>query len=182
MSGPMSPTCLETDTYKPGAGDAHHRRPAGVLRASTEGYYERMAPNVDGVFWDWEPHNAVSNPLWDDPPTVAAFAERERLDAATLTEERLQGELRERFLAFRTWQLGEVLRLWAAYVHDIRPDLTIAICQGSGMPPDRHVDYRAYDDIPNLIHLPMIYTSSPMGFAHNVAGMSAYLPERRCSR
>jgi len=62
-------------------------------------------------------------------------------------------------------------------VHDLRPDLTIAICQGSGMPPDRHVDYREYNDIPRLVHLPMIYTSSAMTFAKNVAGMRKHLPD-----
>ncbi len=141
-----------------------------------EGYYARMAPQVDGVFWDWEPANAVRNPLWNEPGTVAAFAQSKGLDAATLSEERLKGELREDFLAFRTWQLAEVMRLWAKYVHASRPDLTIAICQGSGMPPERHVDYRAYSDIPNLVYLPMIYTSSAMGFARNVESMTEYLP------
>jgi hypothetical protein len=144
-----------------------------------EGYYARMAPRIDGVFWDWEPANALKNPLWDDPATVAAFAEREGLNAATLTEDRLKGELREEFLAFRTWQLGEVMRLWAKFVHDLRPDLTIAICQGSGMPPDRYVDYKAYDDIPNLVDLPMIYTGSVMGFARSVEGMREYLPDAK---
>ncbi len=141
--------------------------------------YRSLSPIISGAFWDWEPRNALRNPQWDDPDTVAAFAAREGLDPATLTPERLQGELRERFLAFRTWQLSEVVRLWAQHVHGIRPDLDIAISQGSGMPPDRHVDYRAYDDLPNLIHLPMIYTASPMAFARNVAGMRDYLPESR---
>lgn len=139
-------------------------------------YYGAVAPIIDGVFWDYEPANAMHNPLFDDAPTVAAFAQKEGLDPATLTQERLQGELRERFLAFRTWQLGEVLRLWAQYIHDIRPDLEIAVCQGSGMPPGRNVDYRVYDDIPKLIHLPMIYTSSAMSFAQNVAGLHDYVP------
>ena len=142
-------------------------------------HYRELSPVIEGVFWDWEPANAWRNPLWDDPETVAAFAEHEQIDPATLTLERLQGELRERFLAFRTWQLSQVVRLWAQHVHSIRPDLDIAICQGSGMPPDRHVDYRAYDDIPNLIHLPMIYTSSPMAFARNVEGMRDYLPDAK---
>ena len=145
--------------------------------ALDDGYYERMAPDVNGVFWDWEPANAMRNPLWDHAPTVAAFAEREGLDPERLTEDHLKGELRDRFLAFRTWQLSEVVRLWAAYVHDLRPDLTIAMCQGSGMPPERHVDYRAYDDIARLVHLPMIYTSGAMSFAQNVADLRQYLPE-----
>ena len=140
-------------------------------------YYRQLARSIDGVFWDWEPANAMRNPLWDDPATVAAFAQKEGLDEGTLTTERLKGELRERYLGFRTWQLSQVVRLWAQYVHDLRPDLTIGICQGSGMPPDRHVDYRAYNDIPRLVHLPMIYTSSAMGFAKNVAGMREYLPK-----
>ena len=144
-----------------------------------DAYYQEVAPLVDGVFWDWEPANAMHNPLWDHAPTVAAFAAKEGLDAAALTEDKLKGDLREEFLAFRTWQLGEVVRLWAEYIHDLRPDLTIAICQGSGMPPDRHLDYKAYDDIPGLVHLPMIYISSPMGFARNVAGTRDYLPEAR---
>lgn len=140
------------------------------------GHYRQLAPSIDGVFWDWEPANAMRNPLWDDPATVAAFAEKEGLDAHTLAVERLKGELRERYLAFRTWQLSQVVRLWAQYIHDFRPDLTIAICQGSGMPPDRHVDYRTYNDIPRLVHLPMIYTSSAMSFARNVEGMREHLP------
>ena len=144
--------------------------------ALDDGFYARMAPRVDGVFWDWEPANAVRNPLWDDPATVAAFAESKGLDAATLTEERLKGELREEFFAFRTWQLGEIMRLWVRHVHESRPDLTIAICQGSGMPSERNVDYKAYRDIPNLVYLPMIYTGSAMGFARNVKSMSEYLP------
>jgi hypothetical protein len=141
-----------------------------------EEHYRRLLPLVDGVFWDWEPPNARQNPLWDDPPTVAAFAARENLDPASVTPDRLQADLRERFLAFRTWQLGEVLRLWAASVRELRSDLVIAVCQGSGMPPDRHLDYKAYDDIPNLIHLPMVYTASPMDFARNVAALREYLP------
>ncbi len=139
-------------------------------------HYRQLAPKVDGVFWDWEPANAIRNPLRDDPATVAAFAKKEGLDPRTLTMDRLKGELRERFLAFRTWQLGQVVRLWAQYVHGRWPDFTIAICQGSGMPPDRGVDYREYNDIPRLVHLPMIYTSSAMSFAKNVAGMREYLP------
>ncbi len=142
-------------------------------------HYRTLSPIITGAFWDWEPANALRNPLWDEPETVAAFAAREGLDVATLTPERLQGELRERFLAFRTWQLGEVVRLWAQHVHAIDPDLDIAICQGSGIPPDRHVDYHAYNDIPRLIHLPMIYTASPMDFARNVGGMRDYLPDAR---
>lgn len=144
-----------------------------------QGYFQRMAASVDGVFWDWEPENAMHNPLWDDPPTVAAFARKEGLDVGALTEERLKGELRDRLLKFRTWQLGEVVRLWADHIHELRPDLTIALCQGAGMPPDRYVDYKAYDDIPHLVHLPMIYTNSPMDFARNVAGMHEYLPKAR---
>lgn len=161
------------------------RREGGETRVITKGksffeiagdHYRQLAPKVDGVFWDWEPANAMRNPRWDDPATVAAFAQKEGLDERTLTVDRLKGKLRERFLVFRTWQLGQVVRLWAQYVHDLRPDLTIAICQGSGMPPARHVDYREYNDIPHLVHLPMIYTSSAMSFAKNVAGMREYLP------
>ena len=142
-------------------------------------YLRKMAPRVDGVFWDWEPANGLHNPLWDHAPTVAAFAQREGLDQGELTLDKLKGELRDRFLAFRTWQLAQVVRLWAEHVHEIKPELDIAICQGSGMPPDRHVDYRAYDDIPRVIHLPMIYTSGAMSFAKNVAGMRAYLPQAK---
>ena len=143
------------------------------------GYYRRMAPHVDGVFWDWEPGNAMRNPLWDHPETVDAFAKQGGLNAEELNADRLQGELRDKFLAFRTWQLGQVVRLWAEYIHDLRPDLPIAICQGSGMPPSRNVDCRAYDDIPSLVHLPMIYTGSPMAFARNVAGLRDYLPKAK---
>ena len=143
------------------------------------GYYRRMAPHVGGVFWDWEPANAMHNPLWDHAPTVAAFAKKEGLNAEKLTVDRLQGELRDKFLAFRTWQLGEIMRLWAEHVHDLRPDLPIAISQGSGMPPSRHVDYRAYNDIPHVVHLPMIYTSRPLAFARNVIGLRDYLPKAK---
>jgi len=141
-----------------------------------DGHLRRLAPHVDGVFWDWEPANAMHNPLWDHAATVAEFAKKEGLAPETLTEERLKGEFREKFLEFRTWQLGQVMRLWGEYIHDLRPDLTIAICQGSGMPPDRNVDYKSYNDIPRVVHLPMIYTSSSMSFARNVAGLRQYLP------
>jgi hypothetical protein len=168
---------LETETYQKGAetriiaeGKAYFERVAGE-------HYRKSLSVVDGAFWDWEPANAARNPLWDDPATVQAFAAREKLDPATLTPARLQGELRDRFLAFRTWQQGELLRLWAAFLHDLRPDLTVAICQGSGMPPDRAIDYRAYDDIPHLVHLPMIYTASPLDFARNVAGLRGLVPQ-----
>ena len=137
----------------------------------------KLAPRVDGVFWDWEPANGLRNPLWDDPPTVAAFAAREGLDPDAVTQEALKGELRDRFLRFRTWQLSEVVRLWAQHMHDVKPELDIAICQGSGMPAGRGVDYKAYNDIPRVLHLPMIYTSSAMSFAKNVAEMRAYLPQ-----
>ncbi|NOY81663.1 MAG: hypothetical protein GXP31_11765 [Kiritimatiellaeota bacterium] len=149
--------------------------------ARDAGYYRALAGKVSGVFWDWEPANAVRNPLWDDPATVNAFAEREGLDPKALTAPVLQrnGPLKQRFLEFRTWQLGQTMRLWAEYVHDIDPDWTVAICQGSGMPPERHVDYRAYADIPNLLHIPMIYTGSAMAFARNVSELREYLPEAR---
>lgn len=39
-------------------------------------------------------------------------------------------------------------------MRDARPDLDIALCQGSGMPPGRHVDYRAYDDQTALLKEP----------------------------
>jgi hypothetical protein len=171
------PHAMEKETYGQGAetrilaeGKAYFERVAGE-------HYRTMLPTVSGAFWDWEPHNAATNPEWDHPATVQAFAAREKLDPATLTLERLQGELRQRFLAFRTWQQGELLRLWAAFLHDLRPDLTIGICQGSGMPPERGVDYRAYDDIPRLVHLPMIYTSGALDFARNVGGMRRLVPQ-----
>jgi len=147
--------------------------------ARDNGYYETMAPHIDGVLWDWEPYGPQENPCWDDPATLRAFAEKSGLDPATVTTELAQGELREEFLQFRAWQLGEFMRLWAAYVHDKRPDLTIAICQGSGVPIGDQVDYRAYDDIPNLIHLPMIYTSDTVSFTERAANMAAYLPQSR---
>lgn len=106
---------------------------------------------------------------------MKAFAKKEGLNVESLTVERLKGELRQRFLRFRTWQLGQVVRIWAEFLHDLRGELTIAIAQGSGMPSERHIDYKAYDDIPNLIHMPMIYTSNPMDFYRNVAGMRDYL-------
>ncbi|MDP7253968.1 MAG: hypothetical protein QGF00_30485, partial [Planctomycetota bacterium] len=142
-------------------------------------HYQQMAAKVDGVFWDYEPANGMRNPLWDDPATVAAFASRAGLKPDEVTEDRLKGELREKFMKFRTWQLAQVLRLWAEHVRSIGPELDIAVCQGSGMPPDRAVDYQAYNNIPDLIHLPMIYTASAMAFANNVEGMRSYLPKAK---
>ncbi len=149
--------------------------------ARDAGYYRALAGKVSGAFWDWEPANAVRNPLWDDAATVNAFAEREGIDPKALAAPVLQQKtpLKQRFLEFRTWQLGQTMRLWARYVHDMDPDWTVAICQGSGMPPERHVDYRAYADIPNLLHIPMIYTGSAMAFARNVAELREYLPGAR---
>ncbi len=142
-------------------------------------YYQKMKSFVDGVFWDYEPPNAVQNPQWDNKATKIAFAKKYGFDVNTLTKKRLQGELRQKWLAFRTWQIGQVLRLWAEYVHSINPNWEIAVSQGSGFPLERHVDYKVYTDIPHLINLPQIYLKAPFGYANNVDRLRRYLPKTK---
>jgi hypothetical protein len=144
--------------------------------ANDDGYYRTIAPHVDGVFWDWEPYGPEKNPCWNDPATLEAFARRTGRPPVEVTTQRVQGELREEFMAFRHWQLGQFMQLWAAHVHEQRPDLQVGICQGSGLPLGDAADYRAYADIPHVVHLPMIYTSGTVPFIERAAALAKALP------
>ncbi len=147
--------------------------------AIDRGYNKRVIPNVEALFWDWEPQNARQNPKWDDKPTIEAFAKEMGLDVKTLTPETLKSKYRKEWLAFRSKQIANVVKSWAKYVRSIDPNITLAIGQGSGWPVDVHVDYKLYDDIPNIIHLPMVYTSSATSLVKNTVNLRKYLPKSK---
>ena len=133
-------------------------------------YYKKAKPYVHSVHFDFEPPNAENNPLWDYLPARKMFAEKYGYDLSKLTVERLQGELREYWLTFRTWQIGEALRLWAKYVHSINPAWEITVSQGSGR-TNKHVRYWVYNDIPKIVHMPQVYIKNPKQFARIIIAM-----------
>ena len=138
-------------------------------------YYRKAKPYVNSAHFDFEPPNAEDAPLWDNMPTRKMFAEKYGYDLSKLTVERLQGELRGNWLTFRTWQIGEALRLWAKYVHSIHPDWEITVSQGSGR-TNKHIRYAVYNDIPNIVHMPQIYIKNPKQFARIVIAMQDRVP------
>ena len=139
-------------------------------------YYKNAKPYVSSVHFDFEPANAEDNPLWDYMPARKMFAEKYGYDLSKLTVERLQGELREYWLTFRTWQIGEALRLWAKYVHSINPDWEITVSQGSGR-TNKHVRYWVYNDIPHIVHMPQVYIKNPKQFARIIIAMQDRIPD-----
>ncbi len=139
-------------------------------------YYHKIKNVADAVHFDFEPSNAKNNPLWEHTPTRKMFAAKYGYDLSTLTTKRLKGELREKWLSFRTWQLGEALRLWAKYVHTINPNWEITVSQGDGYPMDKYIDYGVYNDIPHIVHMPQIYLGSSIGLARNVIALREHFP------
>ncbi len=138
-------------------------------------YYIKMKPIADVIHYDFEPPNAEKNPLWDDIPTKKMFAKMYGYNFSKLTKERLQGKLRQQWMMFRTWQIGEALRLWAKYVHSINPDWELTVSQGNGN-PNKHVHYWVYNDIPNITHMPQIYTRSPMFVTRTIISLKNRYP------
>ncbi len=142
-------------------------------------YYRQLRVKIDTVSYDYEPANAQKNPRWDDEQTKKAFAEKFGYKLADLTREKIKGELKEQWLTFRTWQIGEALRIWAKYVHSLNPELNIAVSQGDGYPTYKYVDYAVYADIPKLINMPQIYTGKPIGVINNIIAMQQHYKKPR---
>ncbi len=151
----------------------------GYFARESGAYYKKLQRVIDGVFWDYEPYNANRAPYWDDEQTKRAFAAKYGYKVESLTDSKLKGEFREQWLRFRTWQIGEIVRLWARYVHGIRPDWEIAVSQGAGFPLERYVPYDAYNDISGIIHLPQIYLDKPCKYVNNIAKLRKYLPSAK---
>ena len=141
-------------------------------------YYKRIDKlgYVKAIHYDFEPYNAYNKPLWEIEATKKMFAEKYGYKLSSLTKKRLQGELRNKWLDFRTWQIGETLRIWAKYVHSVNPDWEITVSQGDGYPMDKYVNYGAYNDIPNLVHMPQIYLESTMNLSRNIMGLNKTFP------
>ncbi len=133
-------------------------------------YYIKMKQLADAPHFDFEPANAEKQPLWDDIPTKKMFAKKYGYDFSKLTKERLQGKLRQQWMMFRTWQIGEGLRLWAKYVHSINPDWELTVSQGNGN-PKKHINYWVYNDIPNITHMPQIYTGNSMYITRTIVSL-----------
>ncbi len=134
---------------------------------------------VSTMFYDWEPHSAIQKPHWEDMKSRAEFAKQNNIDLSFITTKRLKGELRDKWFRFRNIEIVSYLKNWAKEIHKIDPDMKFAVAQGSGMPIANHIDYKLYNDIPNLTHMPMIYTSNKMGLAKNLMELRKYLPSAK---
>ena len=148
----------------------------GIADMSGDYFVKMKELNLaDDIHFDFEPRNAEESPLWDDIPTKKMFAKKYGYDFSKLTKKRLQGKLRWQWMTFRTWQIGEALRLWAEYVHSINPNWGITVSQGNGK-PGKHVDYGFYLDIPKIVHMPQIYTSNSMYVTRTIISLKERYP------
>ncbi len=151
----------------------------GIAKLSGD-YYTKALHDVDAIHFDFEPYNAENNPLWEHIPTRKAFAKKYGYDVNSLTTKRLKGELRAKWLAFRTWQLGEALTIWAKYVHSVNPNWEVTVSQGDGYPMGKYIDYGAYTNkIPKLVNMPQIYISPSIGVVRNVMALQKHFPDSK---
>lgn len=117
----------------------------------------------DMALWDWEPTGPHIWPGYDDPATIAAFAEASGLPA-DISADTVQQEHAEAYARFRMEQIARPLYAMQRTINAVEP-IPLRIEQGSGA--SSHIDYDVYGhDFPALT--PMIYQPSPLGYARNL--------------
>ncbi|MFO8082196.1 MAG: hypothetical protein R6V07_18095 [Armatimonadota bacterium] len=125
--------------------------------------WEAAHGHFDMALFDWEPTGPHIWPGYDDPATIAAFAESEGL-AGDLTAEEIKENHREAYARFRMEQIARPLYAMRDTIDAVEP-IPLRIEQGSGS--SSHIDYDVYGhDFPAIT--PMIYRPSPLGYARNL--------------
>jgi hypothetical protein len=117
----------------------------------------------DMALIDWEPTGPHMWPGYDDPATIAAFAEAQGLPA-DVSAETVREEHAEAYARFRMEQIARPLYAMRRTINAVEP-IPLRVEQGSGA--SSHIDYDVYGhDFPALT--PMIYQPSPIGYARNL--------------
>jgi hypothetical protein len=135
-----------------------------------DGVSEQYADQATGFFWDFE---STVKYVESHDTMIASFARHKGLDPDSATLDMLHNDYRDEYAAYCERQVAQVVRVWGKFLHTVKPGAPLYMCQGSGI--GRQIDYALYDDVDNITHQPMIYTSGMMSFASTVEDTIQYL-------
>jgi hypothetical protein len=135
--------------------------------------YAVVAPYVDGLLWDYEPHGPGKHPGYDDVKTIAAFAKDKGI-AEELTPEVLKTKYEKEYYDYRMNLMCDPIRALGKMVRGVKSDSKFYVCQGSSLPVGILLEWKNYDQDVDL-HMPMLYPAYAQIYHEQVDAVAEYI-------